>query len=92
MAAHSKDKDSAPTLILTHGYASGCAFFFSNYDEFAAQFSRVIAIDWLGMGGSSRPSYAPKLPSFGPPRPASEASDFFIDSLEVGHLIVRLVH
>lgn len=75
--------EEAPTLLLAHGFASGCGFFFSNYDEFASQFKRVVSIDWLGMGGSSRPSNAPSLPWYGDPAPPSEAADFFVDSLEV---------
>lgn len=42
------------TLILTHGYASGLGFFFNNYEKLAMKFDRVIAVDWPGMGGSSR--------------------------------------
>ena len=44
------------TLLLMHGFGSGLGFFFSNYDYFANSFDRVIAVDWLGMGGSSRES------------------------------------
>jgi cardiolipin-specific phospholipase len=43
------------TLVITHGYGSGLAFFWENYDFFCSHFDRVIGIDWLGMGGSSRP-------------------------------------
>lgn len=75
--------DDAPTLLLAHGFASGCGFFFSNYDDFARQFKRVISIDWLGMGASSRPSNAPKVPYFSSPPPSFEVANFFIDSLEV---------
>lgn len=73
----------APVLLLTHGFGSGCGLFFSNYDAFASQFHRVVSVDWIGMGISSRPSDAPRLPSCGPAAPTSEASDFFIDALEV---------
>jgi pimeloyl-ACP methyl ester carboxylesterase len=44
------------TLILMHGFGSGLGFFFKNYDDLAESFDRVIAVDWLGMGGSSRQS------------------------------------
>ena len=44
------------TLLLMHGYGSGLGFFFKNYDDLAESFDRVIAVDWLGMGGSSRQS------------------------------------
>ena len=81
--------DKVPTLILTHGFGSGCGFFFSNYDAFASQFKRVISVDWLGMGASSRPSCAPRLPFFGQPISASEASDLFIDSLEVCYYVFQ---
>ena len=42
------------TLILMHGFGSGLGFFFNNYDDLTKSFDRVIAVDWLGMGGSSR--------------------------------------
>jgi pimeloyl-ACP methyl ester carboxylesterase len=44
------------TLILMHGFGSGLGFFFNNYDDLSKSFDRVIAVDWLGMGGSSRQS------------------------------------
>ena len=84
-------ENEAPTLLLTHGYGAGCGLFFSNYDTFSTQFKRVIAIDWLGMGGSSRPSSAPKLPFFGKPKPPADAVDFFIDSLEVIVIVSFLI-
>ncbi len=54
----------------------------ANYDKFSTQFDKVIAVDWLGMGGSSRPSSAPRIPYFSEFNP-SEPVDFFIDSFEV---------
>jgi pimeloyl-ACP methyl ester carboxylesterase len=42
------------TLVLMHGYAAGLGFFYENYDTFSEQFDRVLALDWPGMGGSSR--------------------------------------
>ena len=49
------------TLILMHGYGSGLGFFFNNYDDLTKSFDRVIAVDWLGMGGSSRQSSSSTL-------------------------------
>lgn len=74
------------SLLLTHGYGSGLAFFWANYDHLVSKYDRVIAIDWLGMGGSSRPhrSKAPWLS----PCPSKQDADpargvnFFIDTLE----------
>jgi pimeloyl-ACP methyl ester carboxylesterase len=64
--------------------------FFANYDALASKFDRVIAVDWLGMGGSSRPSCynSPRMPIFGnwlgfQPMDPTKATNFFIDSLEV---------
>jgi pimeloyl-ACP methyl ester carboxylesterase len=42
------------TLFLMHGFGSGLGFFFNNYDDLAVNFDRVISVDWLGMGASSR--------------------------------------
>jgi pimeloyl-ACP methyl ester carboxylesterase len=46
--------DKSKTLVLMHGYAAGLGFFYENYDKFGDQFDRVLALDWPGMGGSSR--------------------------------------
>ena len=48
------------TVVLAHGLGSGCGFFFSNIDPLLIDkgggYDRVIAVDWLGFGGSSRPN------------------------------------
>eukprot|EP00573_Skeletonema_grethae_P010244 CAMPEP_0201693084 /NCGR_PEP_ID=MMETSP0578-20130828/5780_1 /ASSEMBLY_ACC=CAM_ASM_000663 /TAXON_ID=267565 /ORGANISM="Skeletonema grethea, Strain CCMP 1804" /LENGTH=404 /DNA_ID=CAMNT_0048178551 /DNA_START=43 /DNA_END=1257 /DNA_ORIENTATION=- len=46
-----------PTIILTHGFGSGLGFFYRNINDLltSEKVSRVICIDWLGMGGSDRP-------------------------------------
>ena len=45
------------TIILTHGFGSGLGFFYRNINDLLTheKVSRVICIDWLGMGGSDRP-------------------------------------
>ncbi|XP_061349959.1 probable 1-acylglycerol-3-phosphate O-acyltransferase [Gastrolobium bilobum] len=68
----SKDDDS-PTLVMVHGYAAAQGFFFRNFDALASRF-RVIAIDQLGWGGSSRPDFTCKS--------TEETEAWFIDSLE----------
>lgn len=44
---------------MTHGYGAGLAFFYRNFEEVAQTSASVnrpaYAIDWLGMGRSSRP-------------------------------------
>ncbi|KAL7547276.1 hypothetical protein ACHAWF_010595 [Thalassiosira exigua] len=46
-----------PTVILAHGFGSGLSFFYRNIDHLlnSGKISRVICMDWLGMGGSARP-------------------------------------
>ena len=53
------EKADAPTIVLVHGYAAAQGFFFRNFDALASQF-RVIAIDQLGCGASSRPDFTCK--------------------------------
>lgn len=46
------------TLVLAHGFGSGLGFFYSNVDPLlrSNRYSRVMLVDWLGMGGSERPA------------------------------------
>uniref|UniRef100_A0A7N0V3A8 1-acylglycerol-3-phosphate O-acyltransferase n=1 Tax=Kalanchoe fedtschenkoi TaxID=63787 RepID=A0A7N0V3A8_KALFE len=66
-------KDDAPTLVMVHGYGASQGFFFRNFDALAKHF-RVIAIDQLGWGGSSRPDFTCKS--------TEETEAWFIDSFE----------
>ncbi|GJN34380.1 hypothetical protein PR202_gb23036 [Eleusine coracana subsp. coracana] len=66
-------KENAPTLVMVHGYGASQGFFFRNFDALANRF-RVIAIDQLGWGGSSRPDFTCKS--------TEETEAWFIDSFE----------
>lgn len=66
-------KDDSPTLVMVHGYGASQGFFFRNFDALAARF-RVIAIDQIGWGGSSRPDFTCKS--------TEETEAWFIDSFE----------
>ncbi|XP_041018661.1 probable 1-acylglycerol-3-phosphate O-acyltransferase [Juglans microcarpa x Juglans regia] len=66
-------KDDSPTLVMVHGYGASQGFFFRNFDALANRF-RVIAIDQLGWGGSSRPDFTCKS--------TEETEAWFIDSFE----------
>ncbi|KAH9758955.1 putative 1-acylglycerol-3-phosphate O-acyltransferase [Citrus sinensis] len=66
-------KEDSPTLIMVHGYGASQGFFFRNFDALASRF-RVIAIDQLGCGGSSRPDFTCKS--------TEETEAWFIDSFE----------
>lgn len=48
---------SERTLVLMHGLGCGLGFFFSNYDHLLQHYDRIYALDWVGMGGSSRPEF-----------------------------------
>ncbi|XP_028803005.1 probable 1-acylglycerol-3-phosphate O-acyltransferase [Neltuma alba] len=64
---------NSPTLVMVHGYGASQGFFFRNFDALASRF-RVIAIDQLGWGGSSRPDFTC--------RSTEETEAWFIDSFE----------
>ena len=57
-------REAPRTLVLCHGYGAGLGFFFNNYSRFLtsgpgssrSSYDRVVAVDWLGMGASKRPS------------------------------------
>ncbi|TXG52128.1 hypothetical protein EZV62_021297 [Acer yangbiense] len=66
-------KEDSPTLVMVHGYAASQGFFFRNFDALASRF-RIIAIDQLGWGGSSRPDFTCKS--------TEETEAWFIDSFE----------
>ncbi|KAH6776573.1 alpha/beta-Hydrolases superfamily protein [Perilla frutescens var. hirtella] len=66
-------KEGSPTLVMVHGYGASQGFFFRNFDALAAHF-KVVAIDQLGWGGSSRPDFSCKS--------TEETEAWFIDSLE----------
>ncbi|CAN6463698.1 unnamed protein product [Victoria cruziana] len=66
-------KENSPTIVMVHGYGASQGFFFRNFDALANHF-RVIAMDQLGWGGSSRPDFTCKS--------TEETEEWFIDSFE----------
>ncbi|CAA3033755.1 probable 1-acylglycerol-3-phosphate O-acyltransferase [Olea europaea subsp. europaea] len=66
-------KEGSPTLVMVHGYGASQGFFFRNFDALAQHF-KVIAIDQIGWGGSSRPDFTC--------RSTEETEAWFIDSFE----------
>lgn len=45
-------------LVICHGYGAGLGFFYRNFQSLSQQPGwRLFAIDWLGMGNSSRPKW-----------------------------------
>ncbi|KAG0256151.1 hypothetical protein DFQ27_005876 [Actinomortierella ambigua] len=71
-------------LVMCHGYGAGLGFFFRNYLSLSQLPGyKIYAIDWLGMGGSSRPEFnfkhSPKTPVNDV---VKQAENFFLDALE----------
>ncbi|KAF9683107.1 hypothetical protein SADUNF_Sadunf05G0177800 [Salix dunnii] len=68
-----QSREDSPTLVMVHGYGASQGFFFRNFDALASRF-KIIAIDQLGWGGSSRPDFTCKS--------TEETEAWFIDSFE----------
>lgn len=86
------ESSSQRTIVLAHGFGSGLGFFYHNIDgllQITAPGTnapnRVVAVDWMGMGGSERPPCraAPirwnKACFCDAGMSASQAIDFFVD-------------
>lgn len=67
--------DAAPPIVLAHGYAAGSLMFTNNLANLAHHSGRrVIAVDWIGMGASSRPRFTA--------RDENECIEWFLSSLD----------
>jgi len=63
-------------IVLCHGYGAGCVLYTNFMAELAVATNRtVVAIDWLGMAGSSRPKF--------PQKNTQAAVDYFLDAFEL---------
>lgn len=69
------------TLVMLHGYGAGLGLFYRNFDGLTrVPGTKVYALDLLGMGNSSRPSF--RIQSKDSVGKIEEAEAFFIDALE----------
>lgn len=69
------------TLVMLHGYGAGLGFFYKNFEGLSrVEGWKLYALDMLGMGNSSRPSF--KVHAKDAPGKIAEAESFFVDSLE----------
>ena len=79
---HGKDCNERPPVVLWHGYGQGAASWWRNFSGLAKTRAeaggRVLAIDWLGVGLSSRtPAWTDEMAA----EPA-KAEAYFVDALE----------
>lgn len=91
--APTKDRTKESAVLLTHGYGGGAGMFYNNLPAISRRSaSNVYAIDWLGMGRSSRPASGIMSGEGYPQRSfftrkqaedvSDECIDFFVQSLE----------
>lgn len=74
-------EDTDNNLVMVHGYGAGLGFFYRNFDALSRLPGwRLYALDMLGMGRSSRPTF--KLHAKDRQAQIKEAEDWFVDSLE----------
>ena len=68
-------------LVMLHGYGAGLGFFYKNFESLSRQPNwKLYALDLLGMGRSSRPSF--KINAKDRDGKIKEAEAWFVDSLE----------
>ncbi|KAF8936985.1 hypothetical protein BGZ47_009227 [Haplosporangium gracile] len=79
-------------IVVCHGYGAGLAFFFRNYLSLSQiPNSKIYAIDWLGMGGSSRPAFNFKHTSKTSIKDVvRDSENFFIEGLEEWRQIQKI--
>ncbi|KAI8360942.1 Alpha/Beta hydrolase protein [Mortierella sp. GBAus27b] len=71
-------------IVVCHGYGAGLGFFYRNYLSLSQiPNSKIYAIDWLGMGSSSRPDFKFKHTSkTSMQQVVKDSEDFFVEGLE----------
>lgn len=75
------EQEAQETLVMLHGYGAGLGFFFKNLEPITRiPGLKLYALDMLGMGNSSRPSF--KIHAREKEDKVREAEDWFIDALE----------
>ena len=74
-------EDIDQNLVILHGYGAGLGFFYKNFEGLSrVKGWKVFALDFLGMGRSSRPPF--RLHSKDRQKCITEAENWFIDALE----------
>ncbi|KAL7627982.1 hypothetical protein AAE478_002178 [Parahypoxylon ruwenzoriense] len=69
------------TLVMLHGYGAGLGFYYKNFENLSrSEGWKLYALDWLGMGNSTRPPF--RICSKDPAEKITEAENWFVDALE----------
>ncbi|KAH7031268.1 putative alpha/beta hydrolase [Microdochium trichocladiopsis] len=69
------------TLVMLHGYGAGLGFFYKNFEPITRNEGwKLYALDMLGMGNSTRPTF--HIKSKDPAGKIDEAESWFVDALE----------
>lgn len=75
------DEETDENMVMLHGYGAGLGFFYKNFEGLSrVRGWKVYALDLLGMGRSSRPSF--KVHGKDRQENITEAENWFIDALE----------
>ncbi|KAL2352618.1 Alpha/Beta hydrolase protein [Cryomyces antarcticus] len=75
------EEDVENNLVMLHGYGAGLGFFYKNFEALSrAPGWKLYALDMLGMGRSSRPTF--KIHAKDREAKITEAENWFIDALE----------
>ena len=85
-----------PVIMLMHGFGGGFPLWIGQIDPLVAKGYRVIAMDWLGMGGSSRPPFNKRTvcekDEKNETKEYEKPEAFFIDALELARLEMKVTN
>lgn len=77
------------TLVMLHGYGAGLGFFYKNFEGLSRVPGwKIYALDMLGMGRSTRPSF--KISAKDQAGKIAETESWFIDALEEWRILKKL--
>jgi pimeloyl-ACP methyl ester carboxylesterase len=83
-SASSTTTTTKTPLVMLHGYMNGGAYFYRNFGGLSNYFQSIHAVDMLGWGLSSRPSFDEVIEN----GTTKSAEDFFVESLEAWRSVV----
>jgi pimeloyl-ACP methyl ester carboxylesterase len=83
-SASSTTTTTKTPLVMLHGYMNGGAYFYRNFGGLSNYFQSIYAVDMLGWGLSSRPSFDEVIEN----GTTKSAEDFFVESLEAWRSVV----